>query len=307
MIPECGEDSYCYSFCDNAGLLAVFDGCGGTGAKKHDFYSGKTEAYIASRLCAGAFYDCFRASFPAEITVQQFVAEQLVPTISQRLADYAPPKDSSGIQIRSSLFQTLPTTAAAALIEQKDNENLAVTAIWSGDSRVYLLDEQGLAQLTVDDTTVPDPMENTYEDGILKNILSSQRKVNLHCRTVYPKRPFLVFAATDGCFGYVSTPMEFEGILLNTLLNSASPAQWEAKLAEMIGVSSGDDHTLSLAAFGYSSFAALQQSLSARYGFILKNYLEPVSKLPVDDRQSRYSLWDWYKADYMRYLKDGLA
>lgn len=307
MIPEHGEDSYCYSFCDTAGMLGVFDGCGGAGARKHDVYSGCTEAYMASRLCAGAFYDSFRTTFPCDLPAEQIAKEVLAPRAIETLVAYEPPKDGDGLKITGSMVRTLPTTAAVALVQQAEEDALLVSAIWAGDSRVFILDAQGLAQLTVDDTSVPDPMENLYEDGVLRNIFCSDRKVRVHCKTVRVKPPFVVLSATDGCFGYVSTPMEFEGMLIYTLLNANTPAQWENELAQMIGRSAGDDHTLCLASFGYGSFAALQQSLSARYTHILHEYLDPVSKLPVDDRQSRFALWDRYQADYMRYLKDGLT
>lgn len=307
MIPENGEDSYCYSFCDTAGMLGVFDGCGGAGAQKHEFYSGKTEAYIASRLCAGSFYDSFRTIFPCNLTPEQITHEILAPNAVQTLVAYKPPTDKTGFRITGSMVRTLPTTAAVALIQRADNDELLVSAIWAGDSRVFILDAQGLAQLTIDDTSVPDPMENIYEDGVLKNVFCTDRNVRIHCKTIRVKPPFVVLSATDGCFGYVSTPMEFEGILVDTLLNSNAPAEWESRLAEMIGASAGDDHTLCLASFGYNSFTTLQESLSKRYAHILKEYLIPVSKLPLDDRQSRYKLWDQYQTDYMRYLKDGLT
>lgn len=307
MIPEHGEDSYCYSFCDTAGMLGVFDGCGGAGARKHEVYSGQTEAYMASRLCAGAFYDSFRATFPCSLPPEQIAKEVLAAKAIETLVTYEPPKDGDGLRITGSMVRTLPTTAAVALIQQAGNGELLVSAIWAGDSRVFLLDSRGLAQLTIDDTSVPDPMENLYEDGVLRNIFCSDRKVKVHCRTIRVRPPFVVVSATDGCFGYVSTPMEFEGILIHTLLNANTPQEWEAKLAERIGMSAGDDHTLCLASFGYNSFAAIRESLSERYAYILREYLNPVSELPVDDRQSRYQLWERYQADYMRYLKDGLT
>lgn len=307
MIPEHGEDSYCYSFCDTAGMLGVFDGCGGAGARKHEVYSGQTEAYMASRLCAGAFYDSFRATFPCSLPPEQIAKEVLAAKAIETLVTYEPPKDGDGLRITGSMVRTLPTTAAVALIQQAGNGEIIVSAIWAGDSRVFLLDSRGLAQLTIDDTSVPDPMENLYEDGVLRNIFCSDRKVKVHCRTIRVRPPFVVLSATDGCFGYVSTPMEFEGILIHTLLNANTPQEWEAKLAERIGMSTGDDHTLCLASFGYNSFAAIRESLSERYAYILREYLNPVSELPVDDRQSRYKLWERYQADYMRYLKDGLT
>ncbi len=306
MIPEQGEDSYCYSFCDHAGLIGVFDGCGGAGARKHSFYSGKTEAYMASRLCAGAFYDSFRSAFPCDHPADRVAGEIFLPAASQRLKQYQPPKEETGFIITGSMIRTLPTTAATAFIQSAEDGSALISAIWAGDSRVYLLDTKGLAQLSVDDTTVPDPMENTYEDGILKNIFCSDRPVKLHCKTVRVEPPFVVLAATDGCFGYVSTPMEFEGILLGTLLTSQAPADWEEKISQAIGCVAGDDHTLCLASVGFGRFSLLQKCFQKRFAYIQECYLSPVAQLELEDRQSRYLLWRQYKKDYLRYLKDDI-
>lgn len=302
-IPDHGEDSYCYCFCDSAGLLGAFDGCGGAGARTHEAYSGHTEAYMASRLCAGAFYDAFRKLFPCEEPTEQLLVNVFLPEALNRLRAYAPAQDTT-LQIRGSIVRTLPTTAAVAILRQMDPDAVTVSAVWAGDSRIYVLDAHGLSQLTVDDTSVPDPMENLYEDGILKNIFCSDKAVRLRCNTVQLQPPFLVFAATDGCFGYVSTPMEFEGLLLHTLLQAPGPAQWEESLAEYIGKTAGDDHTLCMASLGYGSFEALQKDLSPRFEHLKQNYLLPLRDLPLDDRQSRYDLWAQYKHIYNRYLKD---
>ena len=204
-------------------------------------------------------------------------------------------------------MRTLPSTAAVALIQHGNDGAMFVTAIWAGDSRVYIMDSLGLAQLTVDDTTVTDPMVNIYEDGILKNILCSDKPVKLHCKTITMNEPFIVFSATDGCFGFLSTPMEFEGVLLETLLKTKCVAEWETELATTIGSVAGDDHTLCLAAYGYGGYAVLQKSFARRYEYLKKHYLIPVSNMPVEDRESRFELWGSYCDNYMRYIKDGQA
>ncbi len=306
-IPGHGEDSFCYSFCDTAGLLGAFDGCGGAGAKTHDYYSGHTEAYMASRFCAGVFYDYFCSLFPCARKAADLAETVFAPQVVQRLIEFGPPKDESGFQIKGSGVRALPSTAAVALIQRTKDGSWLVSALWAGDSRVYIMDSQGLAQLTADDTTVPDPMVNLYEDGVLRNIFCSDKPVKLHCKTIVMREPFLVFAATDGCFGYLSTPMEFEGLLLDTLLKTDCVAQWERNLADAITAIAGDDHTLCLAAYGYGDFATLQHSFAGRYASLTKNYLLPVSRLPISDRESRYALWGSYRDNYMRFLKDGLA
>lgn len=306
-IPGHGEDSYCYSFCDVAGLLGAFDGCGGSGARKHEYYSGHTEAYMASRLCAGAFYDQFRRLFPCNISAESLAKDIFAPQTAQRLIDFGPPNNGNSVQIKGSSVRTLPSTAAVALIQQDVDGSVLVSAIWAGDSRVYIMDSLGLAQLTVDDTTVTDPMMNIYEDGIPKNILCSDKPIELHCKTIKMTEPFVVFSATDGCFGYLSTPMEFEGVLLDTLLKSEYVAEWESKLADTVGSIAGDDHTLCLAAYGYGSYEAVKNSFSERFKYIENYYLTPVSYIPVEDRDSRFELWGSYCSDYMRYIKEGLA
>lgn len=304
-VPSNGEDSYCYSFSNTSGMLGVFDGCGGAGARRHDYYSNKTEAYMASRLCAGAFYDAFRSHCPLEMSVEEFAEQVLKPTTVEQLVRFQPPKSEDGPVLRGSMVRTLPSTAAVAIVESQEDDSVKVSALWAGDSRVYILDGDGLAQLTVDDASVKDPMLNIYEDGVLRNMFASDRPVRLNFREVVVKPPFIVLTATDGCYGYVSTPMEYEGLLLHTLLGAANVAQWENTLADTIGNFAGDDHTMCLAAFGYKSFEGLKQSFAPRMQHLWETYIAPLQGVPVEVREPRFALWDQYKQAYFRYLEDG--
>ncbi len=307
MIPEHGEDNYCYSFREDAALLGVFDGCGGSGARKHKGFSDHTEAYMASRICAGAFYDLFQACNPGAYPARQLLEEVFTPGLKSRLLAREAQMDRDGPQIRGSMVRTLPTTAAVALIQQGGDGIVLVNAIWAGDSRVYILDDTGLAQITADDTSVPDPMENLYEDGLLRNVVCSDRKFQLHCKTVCLRPPFMVLAATDGCFGYLSTPMEFEGLLLQSLQRADSVDRWEQDMAQGLHGVAGDDHTLCLAAFGYSDFRSLKAAMRERTAYLEENYLRTVASLPIEDRESRVRLWNGYKNSYLRYLQEERA
>ena len=169
---------------------------------------------------------------------------------------------------------------------------------------MYVLTAQGLSQLTVDDTTVPDPMDNLYEDGVLKNILSEGRVPRLRRKSIKLQAPFVVFAATDGCFGYFSTPMEFEGILLETLATAKNAARWEQLLIEGIGRVAGDDYTLCLAAYGFSSFEKMRRQFAPRLELLRNAYLDQLSRLPVTERSIRQSLWQHYQPQYSCYMKE---
>jgi hypothetical protein len=99
--------------------------------------------------------------------------------------------------------------------------------------------------------------------------------------------------------------MEFEGVLLDTLLKSKNVSQWESELADKIGAVAGDDITLCLASYGYGNYSELQKSFADRYSELEEKYLVPVSRMPTDDRENRFSLWKSYRNSYMRYIKDG--
>lgn len=296
----CGEDSWCHAFTPTVGLLGAFDGCGGSGARKHKCYSDHTEAYMASRLCAGAFYDAFRDSFTGREGAQDVrqIIDRCARYCRGSFSAYRPAGESTS-KIRSSMITTLPTTAAAALL-RRDGKYLAVTAAWAGDSRVYALTPSGLAQLSVDDFDRYDPFET---DGMMNNTITADRppRINQSLSTI--DLPAIILTATDGCFAYYTTPMEFEAMLLSTLLYSATPAQWEDALLEQIGEVAGDDYTMTLAAFGFRDFQALRQMFHARYRRIYDEYLSKIAELPLTDRASRRELWEHYRPEYTKFIK----
>lgn len=296
-----GEDNWAYGFCEDTGMIAVFDGCGGSGARKHDDYNNHSEAFMASRLCSGALYACIQECFPTKMDPAAFAEQVIKPHLAQTLNANLPAPKAGGVKIKG--MRTLPATMAAALIQADGSGELYISPIWAGDSRVYVLDQTGLSQLTVDDSNQPDPMEGLYDDGTLTNLVCADRQIRLNCRQYKFKPPFIVLAATDGCFGYVSSPMEFEGMILHTMLESSCVAQWEDNLQKLIASYAGDDHTMCLASFGYGSFTAMQQIFGRRYEYLRQCYLETVWATPWEDRDTRRRLWSSYRQNYMKYLE----
>lgn len=295
-----GEDCRVYGFCQDAGIIAVFDGCGGSGARTHEEYGNHSEAYMASRICAGALYECMQAELTNIQDPVEFVRKTVVPHLGQAVRANAPAY-RSGIRIKG--MRTLPTTMAAALIRTEPKNMLSVTPIWAGDSRVYILDSTGLSQLTVDDSNQPDPMEGLYDDGTLTNVICQDQPIRLNCRTLTLKPPFMVITATDGCFGYVSTPMEFEGMILHTLLESENVAQWEENLRKLVAQYAGDDHTLCLASFGYGDYETLLETFRPRYEQLQESCLNTVWSTPWEDRDTRRGLWAEYRKNYLKYME----
>lgn len=295
-IPENGEDSFCFEIVEDSILLGTFDGCGGSGAKKYDAYRQKTGAYIGARAVAGAVQSWFRAQAASKERGND--GSSLKAYILKSLSVC---KDNCGNQgkslLRGSITKEFPTTAAIACCTRLPKE-ISVECYWAGDSRVYLLDEDGLAQLTVDDLDGLDAFENISGDGVLKNVISASKDFTLRYGRLTREKPFLVFSATDGCFGYIPSPMEFEALLLDTLLEADSMAAFEAHLREELCQIAEDDFSLVGAAFGYGTFDSMKASLAQRRNVLLKTYISRISRTDPD---SRKRLWDRYKQDYYRY------
>ncbi len=294
-----GEDSWCYAFGKCAGLVAAFDGCGGSGARKHEYYSGHSEAYMASRLCAGAFFDGFLDSFMQQDTIDPNEIIQRCKQYCQDLFTAYRPSVGQASRIKSSMITTLPTTAAAAMI-QPANREVITTAAWAGDSRVYTLTPCGLAQISLDDSDNSDPYET---DAMMTNTINADRTPRINQKVCRIPLPAIILTATDGCFAYYTTPMEFEGVLLSTLLAASCPNDWESALTEQIGCVAGDDYTLVMAVLGFQSFENLKQVFSPRYDFLRENYLTRIAALPLTDAATRRILWESYRPEYTKYIE----
>lgn len=281
-----GEDAYLYRVNDRAALVGVFDGCGGAGAKRYAGLQGKTGAYAASRIVSGAVGDWF--SEGRKKPLKQHVQETL-----RRCYDAV----AESSRLVSPMIKIFPTTAAFAVCSGTANM-VTVDCYWAGDSRVYLLNREGLAQLSKDDLTVSDAMENLYDDGVMTNRISASEDFSIHHRRVEMKEPGLVLTATDGCFGYVSTPMEFEYMLLSTLVASRNVEQWQQKLTEQFAQVAGDDFTLCGLALGHGTFEQLKKELCLRANQL---YTECIQGIQHKTREEKKRLWDRYAPAYYRF------
>ncbi len=297
--PNQGEDSWCYSFHENAGIMGVFDGCGGLGAASYQKLGGKTGAYLASRAVSGGFMDWFIRSSRTE----QYDLE----TVEQRLREYFEvclrTADAAESKFRGSMVRLLPTTVSLWLLEAQ-GDRLRATSVAAGDSRNYLLCDQGLMQINRDDLYGEDAMSNIYNDGVLTNVVSADGKYTLARHSLYlnpAQRPCMMISATDGCFGYLPSPMDFELLLLETLMKAGNVDQWQARMAEQIGMVAADDQSISICALGYGTFDAMKQALLPRYQF-LSARLTAMG----DSIDARWEMWEEYKTIYYQLTEGGV-
>lgn len=305
--PDCGEDAMKRLMNRDAALFGVFDGCGGAGSKLSK-YKGKTEAYVASRATADAVEDWFDQPDPS--------GGWRTEALKERAVEYL--RECEALAGETSLLiggikKKFPTTAALGIC-RLGGEGLEVDFFWAGDSRVYLLNDQGLAQLTEDDLGGIDAMDNLTKDGLLTNMINLTVNFDIHRGKIVLDRPGFIFAATDGCFGYLSTPMEFEYLLLETLLNADSvasprekgaPAEGEEltdfqnRFAEALRPIAGDDYTLCGYAVGFGSLQNMKRTLLPRANEVFIRY---ISRLNGMSREEKTALWTEYRDNYYRMI-----
>ena len=283
MKPENGEDSFFFDSADDKFIVAAFDGCGGSGAKKYENYSGKTGAYVASRAVCGGVEKWFNDNADSDRMIS-YVSDAL--TVCKHYAD------KTGT-IRGSLSKAFPTTAAVVVGKMQKN-TLSVNCFWAGDSRCYLLDSRGLHQLTDDDLDVKDAMANLTADGVMTNVVNASTYFEIHNKTISVTEPCILISATDGCFGYLSSPMAFEHMLTATLVKAKNLNEWKTSLFDSMSEIAGDDFTLCTAVVGYKDFDGIKQDLFKRNEYVAQNFLN--ENYDLDD------LWEIYKKDYSVYL-----
>ena len=173
-------------------------------------------------------------------------------------------------------------------------EEILIHILWAGDSRIYLLDQDGLAQVTRDDTDIEDAFENLTSDGAMTNVLSSDGDYVIHSRTLHIEKPVILIAATDGCFGYVPSPVEFERLLLEALLASPDPPLFKSALRKFMGEIAGDDLALSFMSFFFGDYKNMQASFADRMHFLKAQYPE-VLRDAAEDREILKRAWKNYR------------
>ncbi len=293
--PGGGEDSFVYALNECRALLGVFDGCGGPGVGRYAGAGNRGGAYLASRAAAGAFLDWFDGLDPRkepDVRDVKWLVKRYLKTC------HANAGEAAGGTAAGRISKRMPTTAAAALCRPA-RSGVDVQLYWAGDSRVYLLDGEGLAQLTEDDLRAADPTRSLSEDAALTNVINLTRDFSIHSARLTMGRPGLLFAATDGCFRGLSTPMEFEYLLLRTLQSASSMENWEKTLGQAIEKTAGDDFTLCGFSWNFGSLDNMKRQLAGRTNLVYRNYIHGLESCSEEEK---LQLWEHYKDRYYRLL-----
>lgn len=300
IVPDAGEDSFAFQTNAQGGYLCVADGCGGLGSRRYASMGDRTGAFLAAHLVTGEVERQLPSLFPLPGGREKGKAlcQTLAAILSQRLRAFE--EEYSGerrVRIVGKMQRALPTTLCLLLMEYTAL-GLDCLCLWAGDSRGYLLDFQGLHQLTADHTLPgADPMESLYRDLPLSNLASAQDGFFLSGRRVRMRGPCVGIVATDGAYACLQNPMEMEWLLLWTLHGAIDLESWKRKLHNQLAKMASDDCTLQLAVYGYGSFEELREGMEERRLLLQKLYITPVRRRKADLDFAR-ERWRAYMPQY---------
>ncbi|WP_013325248.1 protein phosphatase 2C domain-containing protein [Gloeothece verrucosa] len=293
IIRERGEDAHlALSFSKNSDtsetvVMAVFDGLGGRSAG----YNGLTGGKIASQEAVQKT-ESFLKQWQGKITQDKVF--ELQDTISRNLKQKAD-TNLKPSKLKGSLVQKrLCTTLALASISQQDNY-CNVNIAWIGDSRIYFLNpEKGLQQLTVDDLIIEkDAFEMIREDPPMSQYFTADMEANwrINFKSEQFEERGCIIACTDGGFQYLTSPWDFERLLLETLNRANTPLDWQDLLFSKYEEIKQDDVSLILYPIGFNDFEFLKNAYQAR----LKTLDQFNEQSSYDDL---YQIWNKYRINY---------
>lgn len=304
VVSDEGEDSFAVSNSPDRLMLCVADGCGGLGSRRYN--GGRTGAYLASRLATGALTEWERPKprIPVDAEHARFCLHGLQVAIDTTFRCYAQSmcQDETPSRIVGSMQRMLPTTLCMVQADIRTGQGVF---IWAGDSRGYTLDGSGLHQYTQDDVRGdPDAFESLLKDRPLSNYICADKETALHARGFALPEKGLLLCATDGVYGIVSSPMELEMLLLDTLQRAWDQGSWQRALEKQLAPLLQDDTTLLCCPRGFGSFRELQRYFRPRWEELKREYIKPITARQ-HDRETVRALWQRYRIGYDR--TEGMA
>lgn len=293
-----GEDAFAFSCIrNNLHAHAVFDGCGGSGAWKYSEFKNTTGAFVAAQSMANLFAKWY-SQLPVGLVddvdaISKSFHDMAADELARLKASCAP------MGITGSLVKSFPCTASAALITKHDSGTIQLTSLQAGDSRIYYLTPQhGLVQFTQDESRGnPDALESLRDSVPLSNLLNADKPFFITAQKTLLSLPCAVISATDGMFGFLRSPMDFEYLLLNTLCQAKSMAEFEATFQREIARITGDDSTCVMFFYGWNSFEAVKTSMFERLKYVsqIVEYMNDAGDDIAEEERRVVEQWLVYK------------
>jgi len=254
---------------------------------------------LASRLAAQVTEQAFVQLNPDLESFSQKLKQYLQTAFSLKVAQL----DQQRSKLKSKLIRRLPTTMAGVCFKTLDKQtnSYETQTFWAGDSRVYVLREQGLQQISEDNLVENfDALENLQKDSPISNCISADDDFHIFSKKYTFREPIVLITATDGTFGYLPTPAHFEYFLLAMLHHPrvCTMEDWQKYLTIALEMVTGDDMSLSLLAlgFGEKDLSLLKYKTIDRFKYLKQNFILPLAYSYEND--IRGELWELYKKNY---------
>jgi serine/threonine protein phosphatase PrpC/TolA-binding protein len=274
-------------------VFGVFDGLGGRSAGFDGLKGGQIASKKASEITKKILDQYY-----GELTLT--VASEIQSAICHSLKRDADNKMQKSRLSGKLAGKRLCTTISLASITEKSKDFYEIRLTWMGDSRIYFLGaNQGLQQLTFDDLEVAkDAFEMIREDPPMSQYLTADTSADwhIHYSTEHIYEKGCILACTDGCFQYLSTPWEFELLLLQTLCESSSISEWENALSQKYEQIKQDDVSLLMYFIGFTSFESIKEYYKYRLQYLFSLYENHDDKLTDFDNLRR--VWNIYRISY---------
>ncbi len=320
-IPDHGEDADpILRDGPDLGLVGVFDGMGGAGGTVYETPEGsRTGAYLASRIARDVVEARMLELLEPDWNLNgTAVAEDLARSVRRALEERLVELKAPASRLRSRLIRALPTTMALVALQRthRDDSTWAGHVFWAGDSRAYVFTADGAHQLHPDDLRDPgDAMANLHHDSVVSNAMSADTDFEVHHRKVELKAPFLLVCATDGCFGYLPTPMHFEQLVLAPLAEVDDIDAWSRAVQDRISEITGDDAAMATMGVG-TDLAGFAELFAPRIDALQGGYITPLDRSGAAVREAEQALdearrrlseetakaWAAYRTGYEHFL-----
>ena len=270
-------------------VLAVFDGCGGLGARRYPSEGDASGAYIASRLAA-------------ETLKGIAIGDEISPELYEMALKTAFRREKARLdalngemKFRSDMVKALPTTACVATVEKS-----GCSVMWIGDSRLYTLDNGGLHILTSDDGLQKNS-DNYISDSRLYGSVNAEDDFIFFSRKVSARLPRVWIVASDGFYESFRTPMEMEEFLLSSLMASSDSREWRENIRARVDECACDDYTAVFLISGYPSFQTLKKRLLLRAKHISKK-VKALSLCEGEEFEAMArEMWKDYRRTFIQY------
>lgn len=301
-----GEDSDPFiivSKNNNWGAIGVFDGMGGSGSAIRTMSDGEkhTDAYIASRLVRDTTLNYVINNKKCGV---DFDTKALSYAIKHDLDVKKEELNIVPSKLKSTMMKILPTTMAMMSWDIRKT-GIEIYSYWAGDSRNYILFRGGLCQVSKDHArNGGDAMYNLHNDPPMSNCISQSEPFYISKLSFVSNEPIILISCTDGCFGYLPSPMHFEKLLLDTLYISNNEKEWANNIDDALLCVSGDDYSIAITMIGLS-FNEWKKHMRSRYKYLIDKFIKPYDICDANINfisTKMYAIWNSYKIGYEELL-----